>query len=203
MRRCIHPGWRVLFVVFLALPLRSGPLQAQEISALVPQTRVRVTALIPEVGKLEKMTGTIVSAGADSLVLQVDRGNSRVAMPWGAVRYLDESAGHRSRGSTVALGSLIFAATGAGLGLVLGQDCSTLTVDGESGPPAGGIDARPRRSGRNLCLDVLLKAPPPVPKRQNASLQWSAAGLYLREPGGGMRKRADHPSEQRNISCRS
>jgi hypothetical protein len=129
MRRCIHPGWRVLFVVFLALPLRSGPLQAQEISALVPQTRVRVTALIPEVGKLEKMTGTIVSAGADSLVLQVDRGNSRVAMPWGAVRYLDESAGHRSRGSTVALGSLIFAATGAGLGLVLGQDCSTLTVD--------------------------------------------------------------------------
>jgi hypothetical protein len=128
MGRCVHPAWRIVCALFF-LPMGLEPLQAQEISPLAPQTRVRVTALIPEVGRLEKMTGTIVSAGADSLVLHTDRGNNRFSVHWGAVRYLDESKGHRSRGSTVALGSLVFAATGAGLGYLLGEDCSTLAAD--------------------------------------------------------------------------
>lgn len=113
----------------LALLLGRAPMVAgQEIPPPPPDTRVRLTALDPSTGKLRATVGTVVSATSDSLVVQSDRRAAREAVGWSTVTRLDESAGHRSRGATVALSTGLMAVGGAGIGWLLGEDCGTVSA---------------------------------------------------------------------------
>jgi hypothetical protein len=113
----------------LALLLgRAAPVAGQEIPLPPPDTRVRFTALEPFTGKLRATVGTVVSATPDSLVVRSDRRAAREAVGWSTVTRLDESAGHRSRGATVALSTGLMAVGGAGMGWLLGEDCRSVSA---------------------------------------------------------------------------
>jgi hypothetical protein len=132
MRTPSRPAFVALgTLALLLLPAAGAP--AQE--APEPGSRVRVVALDAD-ARLRRTVGTVLEAGPDTLVVVADRRQERAVIPWHAVMRLDESTGRRSRVGTVALSAGLFAVAGAGMGWLIGEDCSSI--------PAGEMCLLPR-----------------------------------------------------------
>jgi hypothetical protein len=130
-------------ILLLLLPVR---LRAQEPTALMPGSRVRVHLTTPQP---RLVRGRLVSADADSLRLLTESGRDTLAFSTVGVSQLDTTAGRRTR---TGKGALLGAGIGAAAGLTLGlaataEGCSGFCADPTPGEIAavslilGGVGA--------------------------------------------------------------
>jgi hypothetical protein len=107
----------------------ASELSAQEVPRPAPESRARFTAIDQETGRLRTTVGTVASASSDSLVVRSDRRGAVVAAAWHDVTRLEEGAGMWSREHTVAVAALVFGASGAAMGSLMGEDCANVPRD--------------------------------------------------------------------------
>jgi hypothetical protein len=118
---------RALAAAVIAGVASVAPAQAQAPAQQVPpiavDTRVRVAAPGAPGYRVQVVTGTVVAADSHGVTLRVDRQLHSVVLPWEAIRRLEVSAGHASRGRRALFGLAVGLAVGGGLGYAIAADC--------------------------------------------------------------------------------
>jgi hypothetical protein len=108
----------------IALLLSPTVAWSQEPPAIVPGSRIRITEL--EAGKSRRRSGTVVTAGADTVVLRLDGGGARANFSLARISGLEVSRGRKGHVAVgVGLGFLAGAGTGALVGALAckGEGC--------------------------------------------------------------------------------
>jgi len=129
---------------------------SQDPPEIVPGSRIRITDL--GAGRSSRRSGTVVTAGADTVVLSLDTGGEAMPFPLAGISQVEVSRGDRRHvGAGIGLGLLIGAGTGA---LLVGTDCEdsyglcgpfTLlggAIGGGAGMVVGGVIGALRRTER-------------------------------------------------------
>ncbi len=104
---------RLIWLGTVALLLSPQIAWSQEPPTIAPGSRIRITGL----GGSELRSGTVVTAGADTVVLRLDRGGESVPFAFARISRIEVSRGRKGHiGAGVGLGFLAGAGTGALVG---------------------------------------------------------------------------------------
>jgi len=107
---------RLIWLGTIALLLSPHVAWSQEPPAIVPGSRIRIVAEL-EAGRSGIRSGTVVTVGADTVVLRLDRGGDSVPFALARISRIEVSRGRKGHiAAGVGLGFLAGAGTGALIG---------------------------------------------------------------------------------------
>ena len=106
---------RFTWLVTTALQLSPAVASSQEPPGIVPGSRIRITEL--QAGKSVRHSGTVVTAGADTVVLRNPTGGATATFPLARISGLEVSRGSKGH---VAVGVGLGFLAGAGIGGLFG-----------------------------------------------------------------------------------
>ncbi len=124
----------------IALLLSPTVAWSQDPPAIVPGSRIRITEL--EAGKSKRRSGTVVTAGADTVVLRLDGGGATGTFSLARISGLEVSRGQKGHVAVgVGLGFLAGAGTGALVGALACKNQGCLSGSDDMGAVVTALSA--------------------------------------------------------------